>query len=180
MKERFSRLFELSVDKWVSVFDLFQLGWGVNGEAWKWRRRLFAWEEEQMEELCLLLQNVILQADKEDRWIWKLEKTSAYTVRSAYSCQSAQLPAVDPVELKLLWQKMVPLKVVVFVWHLFRNRLQPKITCCGVVFSIQILVNVLLVVILWKLLTIYFFIVLCLGRFGTVFSVGLVFPPLSR
>ena len=47
-KERFSRLLELSVDKWVSVFDLFQLGWGVNGEAWKWRRRLFAWDEEQL------------------------------------------------------------------------------------------------------------------------------------
>ena len=45
-KERFSRLFELSVDKRVSVFDLCHLGWGENGEAWKWRWRLFAWEEE--------------------------------------------------------------------------------------------------------------------------------------
>jgi len=59
-RERFSRLFELAVDKWVSVFDMCQLGWGENGEAWKWRRRLFAWEEEQMGELCLLLQNVTL------------------------------------------------------------------------------------------------------------------------
>jgi len=30
----------------VSVFNLFQLGWGENAEAWKWRRRLFAWEDE--------------------------------------------------------------------------------------------------------------------------------------
>jgi len=125
-KERFSRLFELSVDKWVLVFDLFHLGCGVNGEAWKWRRSMFAWEEEQLGELCFLLQNVILQVDKEDKWIWKLEKSNAYTVRSAYTCQSAQLPVVDPVELKLLWQKIVPLKVVVFVWHLLRNRLPTK------------------------------------------------------
>ncbi|XP_024640465.1 uncharacterized protein [Medicago truncatula] len=117
-KERFSRLFELSVDKWVSVFDLFHLGWGENGEAWKWRRRLFAWEEEQLGEKCLLLQNVILQVDKEDNWIWKLEKFNAYTVRSAYTCQSAQLSVVNPVELKLLWKKTVPLKVVVFAWRL--------------------------------------------------------------
>jgi len=125
-KERFSRLLELSVDKWVSVFDLFQLGWGVNGEAWKWRRRLFAWEEEQVGELCLLLQNVILQVDKEDRWTWNLEKSNVYTVRSAYNCQSAQLQIVDPGEVKLLWQKYVPLKVVIFVWRLLRNRLPTK------------------------------------------------------
>ena len=66
LKERFSILFELSVDKWVSVFDMFQLGWGENGEPWKWRRRLFAWEEEKVGELCLLLHNVTLHADKED------------------------------------------------------------------------------------------------------------------
>ena len=125
-KERINRLFELLVDKWVSVFDLFHLGWGVNGEAWKWRRRLFAWEEEQLGELCLLLQNVILQVNKEEKWIWNLEKSNAYSVRSAYTCQSAQIPIVDPVELKLLWQKIVSLKVVVFVWRLLRNRLSTK------------------------------------------------------
>ena len=65
-RDRFSRLFESSMSKWVSVFDMFQLGWEGNGEAWKWRRRLFAWEEEQEEELCLLLQNVTLQVDTEE------------------------------------------------------------------------------------------------------------------
>jgi len=114
------------VDKWVSVFDLFQLGWGENGETWKWRRSLFAWEEEQVGELCLLLQNVTLQVDKEDIWIWNLEKSNAYTVRSAYNCQTAQLPAVVPVDMKMLWQKNVPLKVVVFAWRLFRNRLPTR------------------------------------------------------
>jgi hypothetical protein len=34
-RERFNRLFELSVSKWVSVFDMFQLGCGENGEASK-------------------------------------------------------------------------------------------------------------------------------------------------
>ena len=67
-REKFSRLFELAMDKWVSVFDMCQLGWGENGEAWKWRQRLFAWEEEKVGELCLLLQNVTLQVD-EDRWL---------------------------------------------------------------------------------------------------------------
>jgi len=38
--------------------------------VWKWRMRLFEWEEEQVGELCLLLQNVTLQVEKEDKWLW--------------------------------------------------------------------------------------------------------------
>jgi hypothetical protein len=45
--------------------------WGVEGDAWRWRRRLFAWEEESVEELTLLLQNVSLQVHLEDIWKWK-------------------------------------------------------------------------------------------------------------
>jgi len=43
-RECFSRLFDLSLLKEVSVFDMCQLGWGEGGEARKWRRGLFAWE----------------------------------------------------------------------------------------------------------------------------------------
>jgi len=39
---RFNRLYELSVVKSVSVFDMHLLGWGVEGAAWSWRRKLFA------------------------------------------------------------------------------------------------------------------------------------------
>jgi len=60
-------LFDLSVFKGESVFDMFQLGWGEEGEAW--RRRLFAWEEELVRELILLLHNVTLHVDKDDRWL---------------------------------------------------------------------------------------------------------------
>ena len=42
----FPRLYELAENKLVMVAEMFARGWGVNGEAWKWCRRLFAWEEE--------------------------------------------------------------------------------------------------------------------------------------
>ena len=126
LKESFSRLFELSVEKWVSVFDMFKLGWGKNGEVWKWRRKLFVWEEEKVGELCLLLHSVILQVDKEDGWAWKLEKTNFYSVRSAYNFQTAQHIVDNPVDVQSLWQKDIPLKVVIFAWRLFRNRLPTK------------------------------------------------------
>jgi len=42
LRDRFPRLFELSLFKDMSVFDMCHLGWGVEGRAWSWRTRLFA------------------------------------------------------------------------------------------------------------------------------------------
>jgi len=37
---------------------MFARGWGVYGEAWKWRRRLFAWEKELLGECIIRLSNL--------------------------------------------------------------------------------------------------------------------------
>jgi hypothetical protein len=126
LRERFSRLFDLSCFNEVSVFDMCQLGWGEGGEAWQWRRGLFAWEEEAVGELCLLLQNVNLQVDKEDRWHWNLEMSNAFSVRSAYKVLATHHTTAALVTLKSLRQKDIPLKVVLFAWRLFRDRLSTK------------------------------------------------------
>jgi len=48
-------LFDLSENKWLTVAEMFDLGWGEDREAWKWRRKLRGWEE------CrLLLLTVVL------------------------------------------------------------------------------------------------------------------------
>ena len=60
LRVRFSRLYGLSLLKGESVAAMRSLGWRVEGEAWRWRRRLFAWEEESVGELTLLLHNVSL------------------------------------------------------------------------------------------------------------------------
>jgi len=48
----YHRLFELTVNKLVTVAEMFSLGWGLNGEAWKWQRWLFVWEEEMVGGMC--------------------------------------------------------------------------------------------------------------------------------
>ena len=84
-RDRYNRLFELSLLKEETIFGMFSLGWGIEHDAWRWRRRLFAWEEELVGELRLLLHNVSLQVDWVDRRVWRLETSSVYTVRSAYN-----------------------------------------------------------------------------------------------
>ena len=103
-----------------------QLGWGEEGEAWRWRQRLFAWEEEVVGELMLLLHNVILQVDKDDKWFWTLDSSNAFTVRRAYNFMTFQHPIALPVVASSLWHKDVPLKVVLFAWRLFHDRLPTK------------------------------------------------------
>jgi len=56
---RFSRIFELAENGRVSVAEMSQLGREEGGEAWRWRRRLFAWEEENVWECISLLSNFI-------------------------------------------------------------------------------------------------------------------------
>jgi len=52
LKNSFSRLFDLAINKMTTVTEMYSLGWGEDGEAWKWRRRLLAWEEEKVRECC--------------------------------------------------------------------------------------------------------------------------------
>jgi len=103
-----------------------QLDLGEEGEAWKWRRGLFVWEEDMMGELCLLLQSVTLQVDKDDRWLWKLELSNNFTVQSAYKVKVHHHHSSFTVTPTVLWHKGVPLKVNLFAWRLTRDRLPTK------------------------------------------------------
>ncbi|CAJ2637040.1 unnamed protein product [Trifolium pratense] len=99
LRERFGRLFELAVTKSHSVAEMFALGWGADGGAWEWRRRLWAWEEEMLGECQTLLLDISLQDQVIDRWHWRLDPDSGYTV---------------------------PLKVSIFAWRLLRDRLPTR------------------------------------------------------
>jgi hypothetical protein len=126
LRDRFSRLFELSTLKGKCVSAMCNLGWGRDGGAWQWRRRLFAWEEELVGEISLLLDNVNLQVTREDRWLWRLDSSSIYTVRSAYKFLNEHLNHVAEVQLPSFLHKDVPLKVGLFAWRLFCDRLSTK------------------------------------------------------
>lgn len=53
-------LFELAENK-LDVAYMHFMGWEVNGNAWKWRRRLFEREEELVRECVDRLTHVVLQ-----------------------------------------------------------------------------------------------------------------------
>ncbi|GAU20121.1 hypothetical protein TSUD_140210 [Trifolium subterraneum] len=110
LSERFGRLFDLAVNKSISVDDMFQLGWGIGGEAWVWRRQLRAWEEELLGECQTLLLTISLQAHSSDRWLWQPDPGCGYSARGAYQILTAQAVAPLDAASGLIWHPQVPLK----------------------------------------------------------------------
>jgi hypothetical protein len=66
------------------MVEMALLGWGVEGEAWVWRRQLRGWEEEELRECQSLLLTRSLQDRFSDRWQWQPDPDEGYTVRGTY------------------------------------------------------------------------------------------------
>lgn len=87
----------------------------MDGEAWKWRRKLFVWEEGLVGECLERLSAFVLQDGMSDRWVWKLNSSRAYTVKSAYSYLiSVDINITEEFD-HFLWLKSISLKVNLFV-----------------------------------------------------------------
>lgn len=59
----FSRLFELTTNKPSTVAEMFALSWEEGGPPWRWRRRLWVWEQEMVVECTHLLNDFDMQPE---------------------------------------------------------------------------------------------------------------------
>ncbi|CAJ2670867.1 unnamed protein product [Trifolium pratense] len=126
LRERFGRLFALAETKSCSVAEMFAFGWGTDGEAWVWRRRLRAWEEELLRECQLFLLDISLQDQTSDRWQWSPDPDTGYTVAGGYQILTHQASVALHDAENLIWHPQVPLKVSIFAWRLLRDRLPTR------------------------------------------------------
>lgn len=100
---------------------------GMRGEAWRWRRRLWAWEEEELLEECrLLLHDVSLQTSVSNVWQWLPDPSWGYSVRGVYDMLTSKESPQMQNDLELIQHKQVSLKVTIFAWRLLRDRLPTK------------------------------------------------------
>jgi len=126
LKIKFPRLYELVVDKDCSVAEASRV-LEANGDwVGVWRRRLFAWKEENVREFSVLLHNTVLQENVHDTWCLLLDLIQGYSVRGAYRFLTTSRQPLDRTQVDDVWQKNIPSKVSLFVWRLLRNRLPTK------------------------------------------------------
>lgn len=77
-------------------------------------------ELKEWEELLSLLQDFNF-SDSPDRAVWVLEKTGVFSTRSLY--RSLSFRGVINKRLQLVWESKLPMKIKVFLWLGFQNRL---------------------------------------------------------
>ena len=126
LRDRFRRLFDLSVYKEKTMAEMCLLGWGEGEDVWGWRHRLLAWEEDLMKQCISLLSNVILQETTTNIWQWRPNVVDGYTVRGMYQMLMRQEMHNHDEVIDTIWHKNAPLKVSICVWRLLRNRWPTK------------------------------------------------------
>ncbi|GAU33935.1 hypothetical protein TSUD_357340 [Trifolium subterraneum] len=106
----------------------------VDGEwVWdlKWRRNLFVWEADLLDELMRTL-NSIQITNANDNWFWKHDANGIFFVKSAYSVVELAsrvdvvMPEVSSLILAKVGKSWAPSKVIVFLWQLLQNRISSR------------------------------------------------------
>jgi hypothetical protein len=132
LRARFGRLFRLSLQQGGRVGELGS--WEGSVWVWdlRWRRPLFVWETELLNQLLLMVTSPS-RVDREDKWTWTLSPDGRYSVKSACSSLLRGLPAVgapkgDTLQaVSRVWKSLAPSKVAVFSWQLLLDRIPTRI-----------------------------------------------------
>jgi hypothetical protein len=127
----FPRLFSISNQKNCSVAEL--RGSGVGGIRWTfdWRRRLFVWEENLLDQLKERINSVVLSHES-DKWGWAPNNGGDYSVKSTYwTIVNLFIPmdSIEPIETQAfvsLWNCCAPSKVQAFGWQLLLDRIPTR------------------------------------------------------
>lgn len=99
---------------------------GSGSVTWDWRRGLFAWEEDLVAELSLLLNRFYLDDHCTDRWSWFFVKDGVYSTGEGYLRVVEKLGCGLIPEKQwaaLVWNKWSPPKINTFVWKLVQDRI---------------------------------------------------------
>ncbi|GKV02939.1 hypothetical protein SLEP1_g15313 [Rubroshorea leprosula] len=125
---KYPRLYSLSTGKDNKIP---QMGEWVNGD-WKWnlqwRRNLFSWETQQVEELQKDIQDTSLIKGKPDLWEWAHSKDGGYLTGSAYQTLTMEGRSDQHgMELQNVWNKLIPNKISAFSWQLLQDKIPTKL-----------------------------------------------------
>ncbi|RVW65596.1 putative ribonuclease H protein [Vitis vinifera] len=113
--EAYPSLFDLAVSKDAKVADC----WDSMGEVGGWNSRFLRpfndWEVEEVESFLLIIQGKRLNADLEDRMVWKETKDGNFSVKSCFN--SLDHSSAVPFPWRIIWSSFVPSKVGFFTWE---------------------------------------------------------------
>jgi hypothetical protein len=127
----FPRLYSLSNQKEKVVSDFIVSQDGRRSWNFLWRRNLFIWEEDLVNNLVNILDSLVLSSE-DDCWSWLPDPNKGFSVNSSFKLLSKELDMEELLigelgrVLKQIWDSAAPSKVIAFSWQLLYDRIPTR------------------------------------------------------
>ncbi|GAU27401.1 hypothetical protein TSUD_356360 [Trifolium subterraneum] len=126
LKDRYHRLFQVSEQCLELVENMGSREHGQWEWDFRWKRELSVAEFNLFQELLHVVTQS-LSLGMEDSWVWTLDPTGSYSVKSAYLAITSVEVAPEPNSLLTrVWKSWAPSKVIVFSWQLLQDRVPTR------------------------------------------------------
>jgi hypothetical protein len=129
---KYNRLFSISTQQEAMVEDMWEVNEDGGRWAFRWRRRLFVWEENLLTNLMGELDGFIWN-NVGDKWRWKLGGEDVFTVKSLYTKLeegervNGFITEGEKLVFRKIWKTEVPSKVATFVWKALLDRIPTRV-----------------------------------------------------
>ncbi|GKB47017.1 hypothetical protein Tco_0897770 [Tanacetum coccineum] len=121
LKQQYPRLYTLKSTKHITMAEKLNQSY----LSWSYRRDPKGGiEEEQQNVLLSRLSDVILP-NMRDHWVWSLEASGEFSVKSVRSLIDNSLLPKEDVQTR--WGKVVPIKINVFAWRVRLDKLPTRL-----------------------------------------------------
>ncbi|XP_016172658.1 uncharacterized protein LOC107615054 [Arachis ipaensis] len=129
LRDCFSRLFSVSNQQGSVIGDCGF--WDGLEWVWdfQWRRELFQWELELLNQLQDRLRVVRLSVDREDTIVWKFDKNGVFSTSSFVQVLQQETLSADIMSYNFkssIWRGLVPPRVELFAWFVLVGRVNTK------------------------------------------------------
>ncbi|GJS88192.1 RNA-directed DNA polymerase, eukaryota, reverse transcriptase zinc-binding domain protein [Tanacetum coccineum] len=124
----FPRLFALEAYKYCLVSDRWVFVDGFWQANWAWNRQTSSKSDGEVSSLLNLLNGLVLSPSQDDRWIWSLEHSGVFSVRSLSATIDKKILdcQTNTVDKVFSWNSWVPRKVNICTWRVFLDRLPTR------------------------------------------------------
>ena len=104
--------------------------WQENSWQWNflWRRNLFAWKQELLQDLLHLISQYCFVEGLEDQVMWKFDTDGNFSVKSFFLqvVRDAASSLGIHSQSRLVWKKLAPPRVELLVWFIMMECLSTK------------------------------------------------------
>ncbi|KAJ9553570.1 hypothetical protein OSB04_017615 [Centaurea solstitialis] len=125
LADKYPRMMALDVDRNCYLVDRLQQMEGRAVFNGRWNRAMISERETrdlaEIESICTTIQ----LNNEDDRWVWSLDKSGAFTVASLRKAIDDM--RLDRGDTPTLWNKIVPTKIRMLIWRARLDRLPTKV-----------------------------------------------------